>query len=136
MPNATQDGFQALQEVLEAFSSTLETEKKALVAFDYATIDASAQRKLDLQSRLEFQLQANRESIESLERTEIESLKASLAQCRSQAKHNDALILAYQSHIKRLQEQLSGGSKTGYGPKRRFMAAPSCSQAVLTDSIG
>lgn len=136
MSNAKQTGIESLQQVLKEFESTLHEEKAALAAFDYTAIDASAQRKLELQSRLEFQLHANRDTLQDLQADKIQMLKEALTQCRTLAKYNDALILAYQSHIKRLQERLTGNNKVGYGPKRRFMAAPSSSQAVLTDSVG
>lgn len=129
-------GITALTTLLEEFETTLHKEHEALKALDYSGIDFSAKQKLDLQTRLEFQLHTHKDSLTSLDTPQIETLKESLNQCRAMARHNESLIAAYQEHIKNLQERLSGPKKVGYGPKRRFMAAPSCSQAVLTDSIG
>lgn len=136
MTQPNQNGLAALTSILAEFEDTLHKERQALKALDYSGIDHSAKLKLDLQTRLEFQLRSSKDSLQTLETPQVESLKESLDQCRSMAQHNDALIVAYQEHIKNLQERLSGPKKVGYGPKRRFMAAPSCSQAVLTDSIG
>lgn len=132
----TSTGIETLSQILQEFERTLNAERTALKSLDYSGIDAKAQQKLELQARLEFQLHASRDALSELNKEKIQALKKALEQCRTLAKYNDALILAYQEHIKSLQERLSGGQKPEYGPKRRFMAAPSCSQAVLTDTIG
>lgn len=136
MSKPEQSSLEVLELILNAFEKTLKEEQDALSKFDYKSIDKSAQQKLELQSQLEFALTRHAPSLEKMEPQEITPLKSALEECRKLAKNNESKILAYQQHIKQLQARLSGTQARGYGPKRRFMAAPSCSQPVLTDSVG
>lgn len=136
MSKPEQSSIEVLQLILSAFEKTLKEEQDALAQFDYKGIDSSAQQKLELQSELEFALSNHGPNLQSMDPKQVEPLKSALRECRTLAKNNESKILAYQKHIKQLQVRLSGTSTTGYGPKRRFMAAPSCSQPVLTDSVG
>lgn len=136
MSQSEQSSLEVLQLILGAFEQTLKEEQDALRQFDYKSIDHSAQQKLELQSQLEFALTTHGPSLEGMDPQTVQPLKSALETCRALARNNESKILAYQEHIKRLQSRLSGSTTRGYGPKRRFMAAPSCSQPVLTDSVG
>lgn len=136
MPSQDQSVLETIQRILGDFSKTLAAEKEALSNLNYMSIDENVQRKLELQSELEFALESNQKKLRELDRKDIDHLKESLVHCRLQAKHNDAMISAYQAHIQKLQDRLSGKKQSGYGPKKRFLGAPTSSNAILTDSIG
>lgn len=136
MPPQDQSLLETIQRILSDFSQTLAAEKEALSELNYSSIDENVQRKLELQSELEFALETGDSKLRELDRRDIDQLKESLAHCRLQAKHNDAIISAYQVHIQKLQDRLSGKKQQGYGPKKRFLGAPNSSNAILTDSIG
>lgn len=136
MSQSEQSSIQVLQLILSAFEQTLKKEQDALSQLDYKGIDSSTQQKLELQSQLEFALTNHGPTLEGMDPEQVEPLKSALEECRKLAKNNESRILAYQEHIKQLQARLSGTPSTGYGPRKRFMAAPSCSQPVLTDSVG
>lgn len=136
MSQSEQSSIQVLQLILSAFEETLKEEQDALSKFDYQGIDSSAQQKLELQSQLEFALSNHGPDLQTMDPSQVQPLKSALEECRALAKNNESRILAYQAHIKNLQARLSGTTSNGYGPKKRFMAAPSCSQPVLTDSVG